>query len=348
MKRHISSVLLIWISTAFAAAAGAQEAKKDLSIFESSLHYTARGMAYWYDKAAGGLETITGIPYSQLMCQNCHVAACDGCHRTEKDNVLSYTTGVARKQETCLKCHGREASILNIDKQAGQIDVHSANGMECMSCHSAREMHGNGKAYASMRQPGAMDTRCATCHGSISQTLSHTVHGGKVDCKACHERHVVSCTNCHFETVLKENKRISIPVSGWIFLMNYEGEVTSATMQTFVVSGPKTFLMFAPQHSHSIMRKGRACGECHASEIVRQVRKGEVNLMWLEKGEVKQTKGVIPVADGVRWNIVYQDNQKGKWVPIEDAPAPGLHYASFGTPLSKEQIDDLAKPQQER
>jgi hypothetical protein len=53
------------------------------------------------------------------------------------------------------------------------------------------------------------------------------------------------CTNCHFETLLKESKRISIPVSGWVFLMYCNGKVNPANIQTYVVLGRKTFLAVA-------------------------------------------------------------------------------------------------------
>jgi hypothetical protein len=66
-----------WIFITLAVLALAQDAKKDQAIFENSLHRTSGGMAYWYDKARGGLEKITGVPYSQLMCQNCHAASCE-------------------------------------------------------------------------------------------------------------------------------------------------------------------------------------------------------------------------------------------------------------------------------
>ena len=39
----------------------------------------------------------------------------------------------------------------------------------------------------------------------------------------CHIRHVVSCTNCHFDTMVGKKVRKAIPASGWVFLMNYEG-----------------------------------------------------------------------------------------------------------------------------
>jgi hypothetical protein len=126
--------------------------------------------------------------------------------------------------------------------------------------------------------------------------------------------------------------------------MNYRRKVTSANMQTFVVPGP-TFLMFAV----TIPSWRRANMWPMPRQRYSQTgAEGSINLTWLDKGEIKQMKGVIPVAGGVKWGAVYQDFQSGKWIPLENAPAPELHYAGFGTPLSKDQIDRLAKPQKER
>jgi hypothetical protein len=155
---------------------------------------------------------------------------------------------------------------------------------------------------------------------------------------------VVSCSNCHIETLVNERKRIDIKVSGWVFLLNYNGKVTSATTQTFVVPGNKTFLMFAPQNSHSIMKQGRKCDDCHGTEIVKKVQNGKLKLTWLENNELKNVKGVIPVADGVTYDCVYQDFRDGKWIPIENPPAPMIHYAGYGSPLSKDQLKKLAIP----
>jgi hypothetical protein len=200
--------------------------------------------------------------------------------------------------------------------------------------------------YVSMKQPNAMETNCERCH-SPAESRSHTVHAGKVDCKACHQRHVVSCTNCHFATLLNEGKRISIPVSGWLFLMNLNRRVTSANMQSFVVEGNKTFLMFAPQHSHSIMAKGRTCNDCHASPILNEIETGSVRLTWLEDGKMKNAKGMIPVTDAIAWEMSYQDREQGTWIPISDPAKPKLHYAGYGAPLTKAQVQSLRKPQVE-
>ena len=128
MKTLRTIMSIVCVIAAITVLAAAQDANKDQRIFENSLHRTSRGMAYWYDKARGGLETITGVPYSQLMCGSCHAASCEECHRTEKNGVSAYSTEAAKKQETCLKCHGREsAMILTIDNKANQTDVHIAS-----------------------------------------------------------------------------------------------------------------------------------------------------------------------------------------------------------------------------
>jgi len=189
-----------------------------------------------------------------------------------------------------------------------------------------------------------MDAGCEKCHSSVTPSTSHKIHGDKLECKACHMRHVVSCTNCHLGTIINEKKRVDIKLSGWVFLMNYNGRVSSANMQTYVAPGNKTFMMFAPQNSHSIMKEGRKCGDCHATEIAKQVQNGKITLTWLENKEVRHVNGVIPVAEGTAYDCVYQDYQNGNWIPIQNPPAPKVQYAGYGTPLSKEQLKKLAIP----
>jgi Ni/Fe-hydrogenase subunit HybB-like protein len=312
--------------------------------FISSLHYTARGMNYWYSKVNGGLEKITGVPYSDLGCKNCHVSGCDACHREVKDGKTVYSS-TAGNQSICLECHGREGAIMKIDSKAGQEDVHFTIGMTCVDCHTVNEIHGNGKEYLSMKEEEAMEVQCEDCHDYVEPTISHTVHKDKLDCRSCHSRHVLSCTNCHFDFMAQTGKRLSIPVSGWLFLINHKGKVTSAGMQNFVAKGNKTFLIFAPHMSHSIMKDGRKCEECHGTEISRQVQKGKVTLTWLEDGKVKNLKGVIPVVDGVNYKCVYHDLKDNMWIPINNPADPHVQYPAFGEPLTKKQIENLVKIQ---
>jgi hypothetical protein len=335
---------LLALSVLSGAASPQQVEKKDC-LFLSSLHHTSSGMGYWYDKKNGGLETLTGVPYAELGCKNCHVASCDGCHRTDVAGKPAYSTKAARAQALCLKCHAREAATMKTDKAQNFVDVHVQAGLQCMDCHTGSDVHGDGTEYASMKQAGAVAPKCETCHPKLAQTASHTVHSGKLDCKACHVRQVVSCTNCHFETLVKTGQRVAIPVSGWIFLMNYEGKVTSANMQTFVVPDRKTFLMFAPQFSHSVTKSGRRCEECHATQAAGEARSKHVKLLWLDKGGVQQARGVIPVVAGAKYGLVFQDFQDGKWSVLPDPAEPVIHYAGYGEPLSDAQVAKLAAPQ---
>jgi hypothetical protein len=338
------------ITTLLYAAEPSKEIKAEDCFFLSSLHYTARGMDHWYSKENGGLEVLTGIPYSELGCKNCHPAGCDRCHKiemVEKDCCIAqYSTSAARNQTMCLKCHGRQGAMIAINHEAEQEDVHLLQGMECMDCHSKKEMHGDGTDYVSSKQPGAMDTQCENCHDEIKPTNSHTVHQDKLECKACHLRHVVSCTNCHFDTLVKEGKRKAIPVSGWLFLMNYRGKVSSASMQTFVTQQSKTFLMFAPHMSHAVTKEGRKCDDCHGTDTMKQAQKGKIKLTWLSNGKLENLKGVIPVLDNVDYECSYQDFKAGQWVPIRKPDKPVRQYVAFGSPLTKEQLESLVAVQE--
>ncbi len=130
--------------------------------------------------------------------------------------------------------------------------------------------------------------------------------------------------------------------------MNYKGKVTSANMQTFVVPGNKTFMIFAPQFSHSVSKEGKKCEECHSTENDKNIEKGVINLTWLENGKVEQIKGVIPVVDQVKYNTVYQNYDNGKWIPLVNPEAPKVQYVNYGTPLTKEQLNMLLKAQKSK
>jgi hypothetical protein len=313
--------------------------------FLTSLHFTTKGMKYWYSKENGGLERITEVPYSELGCKNCHVTGCGACHEESDQGKLIYSSIAPTIQSECLKCHGREKAIMKIDREAGEEDVHVAMDMTCTDCHSLEEMHGDGKNYISMKQEGAMDTECENCHDDIEPSSSHLVHNDKLDCKGCHSRHVLSCTNCHFDAMVKTGKRSAIPVSEWLFLINYKGKVTAGNMQNFVAKENKTFLIFAPHMSHSIMKEGRKCEDCHGSENAKNVHNGKVTLTWFEDGKVQNLKGVIPVVKGVDYKCVYQNLEENKWIPIDNPSDPLIQYPAFGKPLSKNQLDQLVKVQ---
>lgn len=321
-----------------------KEDKKESPFYEKSLHYYARGMAYWYNKENGGIEQLTGIPYDKLICSDCHAKTCDTCHKIEKNGELKYSIEAAKNIETCLKCHKRQKIILELIKTQKEPDVHFSKGMKCMDCHTAREMHGDGKEYNYSREKEAMDTKCEKCHPQVPDIVSHKIHKDKLHCSACHVRQVVTCANCHMDTLIKEGKRFSIPLHGWVFLINYEGKIVSGNIQTFVVNKNQTFVIFAPYYSHDVVKKGKICEDCHASEHINKIKEGSLVLTYIKEGKLENIKGVIPIVEGVEYINAYMDYKDGKWIPLENPQKPLIQFVASGKPLTKDQFQRLSIP----
>jgi len=315
------------------------------NFYEKSLHYTNKGLEYWYSKANGGLERITGIPFAKLGCDGCHVRTCDTCHVLEVDGKPVYSSDRAKIETACEKCHEIESQALARKNPGdGTADVHFARGMKCMDCHSAREIHGDGTPYDSMQAAGAMDVRCEKCHADLAKCPSSATHKGKLDCSACHVRDIPSCYNCHFDTKVSEKKSVSLPLKNVMFLINHEGKVTPANLHTFVYQN-RTMVVFAPSFSHLIMKEGRKCVDCHATALLQEMKTGAFKPVVWEKNELKSASGIIPVLDGFKWNFVFLNYLKGRWMPIEKPAEPLVNYSGFSAPITKEQFARLAKPQ---
>ena len=315
------------------------------NFYEKSLHFTNRGLEYWYLAKNGGLERITGIPFEKLSCNNCHVRTCDACHVDEVNGKPTYSTQTARTEKACEKCHAMESQTSARKNPSDPMaDVHFARGMKCMDCHSAREIHGDGTVYDSIQAPGALDTSCEKCHTDLSKCPSNAVHKGKLDCNSCHVRDVLSCYNCHFDTKVSEGKSVSIPMKNMLFLINHDNKVTLANLHTFIYQN-KTLIVFAPSFSHLVMKQGRTCGDCHGASVLQQIQARTYKPVVWENGELKTAGGVIPVLDGFNWNFVFLNYEKGKWIPAEKPAAPLLNYSGYSSPITKEQFEKLMAPQ---
>jgi hypothetical protein len=339
MKRTIVLVGMLVLMPLVAMDARSEEERRppaEVSFFEKSLHYTNRGIEFIYSKENGGLERLTGLSASAVGClkAKCHVQTCDTCHFKEVNGEATYSLDPAVAQAACEKCHGVPEGA----------DVHRANGMKCMSCHSTREVHGDGVAYDTYMQPGVLDTRCEKCHSNIKKSVSHTVHKGRLDCSTCHVAELVTCLNCHVETRVKEGKDVQVELKGMLFLVNHESKVTLANFLTCVYKN-RAMITLAPTFSHSITREGRRCQDCHGTQIVRAVVSNSLVPAWWENGQVKNLRGVIPVLEKMTWNLPYLNYEDGKWFPIANPVEPLLNYSGFCTPLTRAQLAALEKPQ---
>jgi len=311
------------------------------NFFDNSLHHTSRGIAFWYSQEQGGVEKLSGIPIAQLNCLNCHVQSCDACHAKTVNGLQVYSTEQARSQKACIECHGI-GDVEAAKKNNQFVDIHFDKGMKCLDCHTSREIHGDGKAYDTYSQEGVLEASCRKCHDQVSSINSHTIHKDKLDCNACHVKELPSCHNCHMDTRAKEGKSHSLPLKDVFFLVNSRGKVTLATCLSFVYQN-KTMIEFSPSFPHAVGRPGRACPECHATQIIKDIRKKTFRpVTWTEAG-LKNVSGVIPVLEGLNWNFPFFNYEQGKWVPIPDPSRPRIQYAGYCTPLTDEQFRKLEK-----
>ncbi len=337
-SRLFATMVGVAFFAAIAAATSAQEAKPhiDESFYAKSLHYTNRGIEFIYSKEQGGVERLTGVPFKDTGCgeERCHARTCDVCHRKDAAGKAAFTVDPEVAQKACEKCHDNDPAI---------PDVHRAKGMRCMACHSTREVHGDGTAYDTYMRPGVLDTRCEKCHAQIKKSMSHALHKAKLDCAACHTERIQTCLNCHLDTRLAGKKGGQIPLEGMLFLVNRGGKVTTANVLTYVYKG-KTMVTVAPTFSHSIAKKGRACGDCHGSQIVRDIAADTfVPVRW-ENGKASNVKGVIPVVEGMRWNVPFLDYKDGTWTPLANPGPPIVQFSGSCSALTKEQLTKLLKP----
>ncbi len=303
--------------------------------FETSLHKTRAGKPRHYNAEYGGFELLTGVSYDSLACKNCHdplntttpvpyEPSCFDCHRDsdQDDDTNAFNDKVP--EATCLGCHSRQNAEKNM-----LTDVHRAAGMVCMDCHSKQEMHGDGTAYESLQEPGALKVSCtqAGCHNtgdlltqigkgkgknrsqvgvSARAVEFHAQHLATTDCSACHVQSVVACDSCHFDSEVEGKKRFyrQIPQTGFKFLMNKNGKVRTATYQalTWGSSDSNTndvsFYVMEPYVAHSIgdgTGTGTGpkviCEDCHVNEAKDGSLTGNPALIsYLDSGVIQANK----------------------------------------------------------
>ena len=334
----------ILILTLFCMLIGSALVISQDGFFSKSLHHTTEGMRYWYEEH-GGFKNITEIPYDQLDCKNCHVENCDKCHAEKKDGICSYTVSKTQSMETCLPCHKRAGKTFAFAKQLGMQDVHFANDMTCVDCHKAEEVHGDGKFYHSMRDTNAVRAACSDCHEPDTTLRAHTVHKGKLNCNACHVKFTTTCMNCHFDRFLETGSRkgTNIALPSNVYLINYKGKVTTANLQSLVYKGEK-FIAYAPYFTHAVQKKARECSECHGSDLVKRIKKGEhVAAIEFDNGKFIAKECVVPIVDELLdWPFL--DKQGDEWVLMKDDKPVHIQFACYGKPLTKKQIKKMAMP----
>ncbi len=338
--------------------------------FNTSLHSTRFGKEFWYSADNGGFENLTHIPISELGCRECHGPNdangtpnpdpypgmhCNDCHKTNSDFSV--------EQTQCYTCHGRQATEA---MKLGLSDVHRDAGMVCWDCHSSNDMHGDGTEYVSMLEDGAIDADCENCHGTAERPMpaghgTYDPHGGKLACAACHAQTVISCYNCHFESVVEHHmKRAKQPLHGFVMLANRlkDGKVFPMSFQSATFEG-KAFVAFGPYAPHTITAQGRSCPECHnnmggsVAAINEYNATGKIQFAtWDDTNKVlTNLQGIIPIPADYETSlkmdfITYDGDTADPVVPSDNWSSIGkdtwdLHQMFFASPLTPEQMEKL-------
>lgn len=295
--------------------------------FETSLHGTRNGKLTWYEGTPEepGFFSLTGIPYEELGCRNCHAATyangtpvnaatyepgCADCH-TDSEEPSRFNVA---SQTQCFSCHGRQGAEINMSNSPNPVvaarfaDVHRSAGMGCTDCHMWSEFHGDDVEYASIMETDS--PTCEACHTGTPGMAEapdptireHAQHIDQIECAVCHAQTVVSCYNCHFETeVQKDFKRFfgPPPFSGFVLMVNKtsSGKISTASFQSVTYQGKK-FVAIGPYHGHTITAEGRKCGACHDNPNMREYREtGQLRIAtWNEQAKtVTPIQGAVPI-----------------------------------------------------
>lgn len=308
--------------------------------FGKCLHRTGAGMDHWY---SSGSKSLVGKDYRELDCKNCHVKGCSNCH----SDPGTYEKPVIK--ETCLKCHTRYKTTVALDRSKGIKDVHAA--MNCSDCHGLEDVHGDGQIYVSMRDPDNVKANCLDCHGEGKEgalkmnltSTSHSVHTN-LSCQACHVTNTTTCLNCHFDKFLETGSRKGtfIKAKEWVTLVNYKGQVTSGNIMSLISEG-KPYVTYSPYFTHSIMKEGRSCKDCHGNEIVKKMARGEkAKVLSFKDGKIEHLIGVIPVVkDALDYDFL--DLKDGQWTPLKTKNKAMITFSGYAEELTKEQLEKLKK-----
>lgn len=344
--------------------------------FPTSLHATRRGMQTWFDGTEGqpGIGSLAGVSYEDLSCEACHgdtradgtshdgefEASCADCHA----DVENPTGEIA--DEICLGCHRRQQVEAAIEAEGFPtfVDVHSEGflHLNCVNCHTADELHGDGNEWASMHELEQPSPVCTGCHFRRSENPEHLVHWEDVDCAACHVQSAIACPNCHLESaeVGVEDRFFGSPLHDFVLLVNREGSdrVYPATFVT-VTHEDNSFVALAPSFGHTISSPGRICGDCHGNANVQAYdENGTIPVVtWTpgsgdDLGTLTGPSGVVPVPPD--WTTALEfdfldytaedlttETDPNLWELLESEP--DLMQMLYATPLTEEQMEALSQ-----
>lgn len=135
-------------------------------------------------------------------CAKCH-GGCGDCHINRPKaggggllNGHKFSTPDMVNQ--CTACHSSRVAHAYFGLAPGsKPDVHQTKGMNCLSCHTGSELHGDGNYYDQRYKVKSLP-KCENCHNNIANSNQyHSVHLNTFNCNVCHSQDYNNCGSCH-------------------------------------------------------------------------------------------------------------------------------------------------------
>lgn len=242
--------------------------------FETSLHHTGLGMFDEYEKgAAGHFDIEMDEYYDKFKCAKCHAVSCTDCHPGQ-NMYESHLYEVSI--DTCAKCHAKKQTSTYVGDMpmhksvGGNADIHHERGLDCTDCHAASELHGTGDKYDTQLE--ATNVECEGCHKDVTESRSHTVHDGKLECISCHTGWMLTCENCHLDT----RKGMTVTAEKYLLGINKDGQVTTFLNMEATV-GNDTHYGYGEWYAHTTSATGKECVFCHENpDVLGQGLEGQI------------------------------------------------------------------------
>ena len=166
-----------------------------------------------------------------------------------------------------------------------QVDVHTARGLDCIDCHTQRDIMGDGNLYSKQNQ--AVEIRCETCHGNDSTYPMISKVTELDDAVIRLSKHYKGKPNSvgDWMAVSKRKKRmtnVKVQNGKMVTIGKRSGRVYNIPLlrnkQIHFIPQHQSRLECTACHSQSIVE----CQSCHAS-----MKLGQVELKTSEKTPIK-------------------------------------------------------------
>jgi hypothetical protein len=151
------------------------------------------------------VDKLTETDYNNIDCLLCHAPGYKRVVVREGDalkfapapgvDVLKAAQGSQKPtSEMCLRCHlavgGGPNHKHGVTPTSKESDVHVAKGMECLSCHTAKQHKIAGGSDLKAQELLDVKVSCSNCHtekphkGAKASYLN--THGKRISCQTCH------------------------------------------------------------------------------------------------------------------------------------------------------------------